>query len=102
MAATPGLLREAGVSLSAGAAYSTWAEDHQQRLVLLGPQVARVLGISRVVPGMTVWVADEPFLVQGIIANTERHAEMLTAVVIPASTARALFHACLLYTSRCV
>lgn len=93
MAATPGLLREAGVSLSAGAAYSTWAEDHQQRLVLLGPQVARVLGISRVVPGMTVWVADEPFLVQGIIANTERHAEMLTAVVIPASTARALFHA---------
>ena len=75
MAATPGLLREAGMSLIAGASYSTWAEDHQQKLVLLGPQVARALGISGVAPDTTVWVGGEPFLVQGIIGNTERHPE---------------------------
>ncbi|VEI02604.1 MULTISPECIES: ABC transporter permease [Acidipropionibacterium] len=91
MAASPGLLAEAGATLSSGALYNDWHERTAQPVVVLGPGAARQLSITRAAVGQTIWMDGHRFFLMGILSNTQRHAELLNAVIIPSTTARALF-----------
>lgn len=91
MAASPGLLAESGVSLSSGALYNDWHERTAQPVAVLGPGAARQLSITRAAPGQTIWLDGRRFFLLGVLADTVRHAELLNAVIIPTSTARAQF-----------
>ncbi|AXE39280.1 ABC transporter permease [Acidipropionibacterium virtanenii] len=91
MAASPGLLAEAGVTLASGALYNDWHERTDQPVAVLGPGAARQLSITRVSPGQTIWLDGRRFYLLGVLADTVRHAELLNAVIIPAGTARAQF-----------
>ncbi|WP_300679659.1 ABC transporter permease [Nocardioides sp.] len=87
LALSPSALREAGITLEKGRFYDGFAESTSARVALIGPGPARDLGISRLDTRPAVFVNGTPFTVVGILADTQRHPELLGAVVLPLATA---------------
>jgi putative ABC transport system permease protein len=63
------------------------------RVALLGANAARSLGIDAAELPTAVYIAGSRFVVEGIIRGLQRHEELLTAVVIPKTTALTMFGA---------
>ncbi len=87
-AATPGLFGEAGASLHVGRAYDWFAEARGARVAVVGIGAARQLGIASIVPGITIRIEGMNFVVVGVLADTRRHPEMLSRIMIPSAAAR--------------
>jgi ABC-type antimicrobial peptide transport system permease subunit len=90
-AATPGLLDAVRGRLRTGRWFDQGHMDRADTVAVLGPGVAERLNVFRVDQQPVVFVGEQPFVVMGIIEDTERQPELLNAVVIPDGTARRLY-----------
>ncbi|GAA3069585.1 ABC transporter permease [Streptomyces roseofulvus] len=91
VAASPGVLRAASVTVVEGRLYDEFATDRAQPVALIGRGVASRLGISTLQTRPVVFVGDQPFTVAGIIGGTERKADLLLSVVVPHRTAERIW-----------
>ncbi|MEM9135148.1 MAG: ABC transporter permease [Actinomycetota bacterium] len=91
MAVSPGLFRTSRTELATGRYYDAGHLERGDPVAVLGPAAARQLGVFRVDNSPTIFVADQALSVIGILENTQRQPELLNAVIIPESVARARF-----------
>jgi putative ABC transport system permease protein len=86
-----GALRVIRPRLEGGRLFDRTQLKRAARVALLGANAARSLGIDAAELPTAAYIAGSRFVVEGIIRRLERHDELLTAVVIPKSTALAMF-----------
>lgn len=91
MAATPGALAAAHPTMRTGALYDEFHEQRGERVAVLGRVVADELGIVRVDNQPAVFIGQRAYTVMGIIEDVDRNPELVRAVILPGSTARADF-----------
>jgi putative ABC transport system permease protein len=89
IAATPGALTAAQVTVSSGRTYDQFHERRAENVAVLGIEAAATLGITRVDNQPAVFIGDTAFTVLGIIDGTQRQPELLRAIIVPTSTERA-------------
>jgi len=87
IAADPDAIWAARPTLVAGVIFDTWHDDHTQPVAVLGRQAADRLGITRVDNQPAVFLHDTGYTVVGIIDTVARNQGLLSAVIVPASTA---------------
>ncbi|MFI6522903.1 ABC transporter permease [Spirillospora sp. NPDC050679] len=87
LAAEPGALAAMRPVVSTGVLYGSFHQRRRDRVAVLGAAAAARLGITRVDAVPAVFVNGVPYTVTGIVSDVRRHAELLSAVVIPTSTA---------------
>ncbi len=90
-AATPGLFTTDGAVFASGSPYNTAASDLKARVAVLGSGAAAELGIDVTAKSPTVVIDGVPFTVIGVISDVDRQASLLRAVVIPTTSAVALW-----------
>jgi putative ABC transport system permease protein len=91
IAASPGLFKASRAQLFTGRFFD---EGHDQRadpVAVLGPAAAQRLNITRVDNSPAIFVGDESFVVIGILSDTARQPELLSAIIIPNQLARDRF-----------
>ncbi len=91
VAASPGLLDAVRGSIAAGRWLDPVLDERAERVALLGAGAARRLHIDRVSQQPVIFVGDEAFVVIGLLADVERHPDLLGSVIIPEGTAVELF-----------
>ncbi|MGN6253346.1 MAG: ABC transporter permease [Marmoricola sp.] len=91
LAASPGALRVAGARVRSGRLYDDFAQVNHARVVVLGPVLADDLGIADLSGHPSLTIAGASFTVVGVLSRVTRHPEILDDLVIPSSTARAIW-----------
>ena len=89
VAASPGLYQAVGGQVSQGVLFNTFHQDHAERVAVLGVNAANTLGVARVDNQPAIFIGNLSFTVIGILDHTTQHPELLDAVIVPTSTARA-------------
>lgn len=87
VAATQGALDAVDPAFASGIDFGEFAYQAQARVVLLGAQAARQLGVGAAGPHAAVYIQDVPFLVVGIFDDVTRNPDLLLSVVVPDTTA---------------
>ncbi|MEE1929189.1 ABC transporter permease [Streptomyces sp. TRM 70351] len=87
VAATPGMLRAAGARLEEGRLFDGFHQETAQPVAVVGAGLASRLGITTLETAPAVFIAGRPFTVVGVVRDTERKADLLLSVTIPAATA---------------
>lgn len=87
--ASPGLFDAVGAHVATGRTFDRGHETRRDRVALLGKDAAAELAVERVDRQPTVFIGALPYTVIGILDDTEQRRDLLGAVVIPHSTARA-------------
>ncbi len=90
-AASPGLWRAVRATLATGRVPDSGHSRRSDRVVVLGPNAAQRLNISRVDQQPAIYLDDRLYLVIGILADVQRQPSLLGAAVIPEGTARTEF-----------
>jgi hypothetical protein len=90
-AASPGLFRAVRASLATGRLFDAGHSLRADRVLVLGPNAARRLGIARVDQQPAIFVGDRLYAVIGLLAGVRRQASLLGAAVMPEGTARREF-----------
>jgi putative ABC transport system permease protein len=93
IAATPGYLAAAGVAVSQGRVFDTWDQSHATDVCLLGSALARSLGIRDLGSTRTIYINNAGCVITGIVSRAARRPSLLRSVVLPTSTATAMFGA---------
>lgn len=93
IAADPGLLTAAGTEVGAGRVFDDFHAGRSERAAVLGMAAATRLGIAELAYQPAIYIAGVPFTVVGIIDDVHRLPELLTAVIVPRTTADALWPA---------
>ena len=88
-AASPGLWRAVRAQLQTGRFPDAGHSARADRVVVLGPNAARRLNITRVDQQPAVFLDDRLYLVIGILESVERQPSLLGAMVMPEGTAGA-------------
>lgn len=83
----PGLLEASKAQVTSGRAFDDFCFEHACQTVILGTVAAQRLGIVDPKPGQAIFIDGQPFLVQGVLDDTQRNTPMLGGVLIPQSTA---------------
>lgn len=91
LAVTPGFLAAAGVTTSEGRPFGHWDQAHAAPLCLVGSVLARALGISGIAGQPAVYINGMPCVITGIVSHASAQPSLLRSVMLPASTATALF-----------
>lgn len=91
IAGSPGYLAAAGVTVAAGRLFDSWDQSHAAGVCLVGSVLARSLGISGVGSTHTIDINDASCVITGIVSRAVRQPSLLRSVVLPTSTATALF-----------
>lgn len=91
IAATPGALQVARARAAAGRILTDYAEATSARVAVVGPVAAAELGIRSIQAMPSIRIGGTSFTVIGIIGSVARHPELLSGIVIPASTSRSLW-----------
>ena len=78
-------------TLATGRVPDSGHSSRSDRVVVLGPNAAQRLNISRVDQQPAIYLDDRLYLVIGILADVRRQPSLLGAVVIPEGTARTEF-----------
>lgn len=91
IAATPGALRVAHAQPRVGRIFDNYAESSAARVALVGPVAAVDLGLGSLQAQPTIRIGGATFTVVGVIGSVERHPELLSTIVVPASTSRMLW-----------
>ncbi len=87
-AASPDLFTAVRAQLRTGRLLDGGLAARGEHVVVLGPNAAARLGISRVDQLPTISIGDELFTVIGILDRVERQFDLLSAVIVPEGTAR--------------
>ncbi|MFF1409601.1 ABC transporter permease [Streptomyces sp. NPDC058289] len=91
VAASPGVLAAAGARLAEGRLYDAYASDQEAPVAVIGTGVADRLGITTLETNPAIFIGGRPFTVIGIVADTERKADLLMSVVVPRTTAERIW-----------
>jgi ABC-type antimicrobial peptide transport system permease subunit len=86
-----GALRVIRPRLERGRLFDRTQLRRAARVALLGANAARSLGIEARELPTVIYIAGSRFVVEGVIRSLQRHDELLSAVVVPESTAIAMF-----------
>lgn len=92
VAASPELFDTVGARLRTGLLLDEGHSLRADRVALLGPNVAKQLGISSVENLPAISIGDEVFLVVGILDGVDSKHRLLSSVVLPEGTARRVYH----------
>jgi ABC-type antimicrobial peptide transport system permease subunit len=90
-AASPGLYRAVRAKVATGRLPDAGHSDRADMVVVLGPNAAEQLHISRVDNQPAIFIGERLYSVIGILAGVERQSSLLGAVIIPEGTARREF-----------
>ena len=90
-AASPGLFRAIRARLASGRLYDRGHSARGDRVLVLGPNAARRVGIDRVDQQPAVFVGDRLSAVIGLIGSVRRQPSLLGAAIMPEGTARREF-----------
>lgn len=90
-AASPGLYRAVRATLATGRVPDVGHSSRADRVVVLGPNAAARLHVTRVDNQPAVYIGERLYVVVGILAGVERQPSLLGAVIIPEGTAREEF-----------
>jgi putative ABC transport system permease protein len=90
-AVSPGAWSAIGPTLAAGRTYDAWTGDVP--VVVLGPAAASNLGITGQGAPTSITIGDTPFLIAGVLADVERHPDLLLAVIVPTGIAETMWGA---------
>jgi macrolide transport system ATP-binding/permease protein len=90
-AASPGLFRAVRADLATGRLFDVGHSRRADRVLVLGPNAARRLGIARVDQQPAIFVGDRLYAVIGLLAGVRRQASLLGAAIMPEGTARREF-----------
>ncbi|MGW5395010.1 ABC transporter permease [Streptomyces sp. NPDC003952] len=91
VAASPGVLAAAGARLAEGRLYDAFAADREAPVAVIGTAVADRLGITTLETSPAIFIGGRPFTVIGIVADTDRKADLLMSVVVPRTTAERIW-----------
>ncbi|BBC33027.1 Efflux ABC transporter, permease protein [Streptomyces graminofaciens] len=91
LAASPGVLTAARATLQQGRLFDSWHDRERQRVAVIGAGTAARLGITTLDTRPAVFIGEVPFTVIGVVADVERKADLLLSVVVPRTTAAALW-----------
>ncbi|MCD0450543.1 ABC transporter permease [Actinocorallia sp. API 0066] len=91
MAASPGYLAAVHARPGEGRLYDAFHEDRKQRVCVLGRAAAARLGVTRLDAQPAIFVDGVALTVVGIIDGVDRRAEVLLSVIVPTTTAAALW-----------
>lgn len=87
LAASPGYLDAAEVTLAEGRTYDAFHDSTDQLVAVLGRVAAGQLGIATLEGQPAVFVGQVPFTVVGILDDSSRAPNLLLSVVVPRGTA---------------
>ena len=90
-AASPGALAAIQPTLQSGTLYNAFHQARSEHVAVLGSAAAHQLGISNLTAQPAVFINNVAFTVVGIVNNTQLLPETLLSVMIPSSTALALY-----------
>ena len=90
-AASPGLFRAVRADLATGRLFDAGHSRRADRVLVLGPNAARRLGIARVDQQPAIFIGDRLYAVIGLLAGVRRQASLLGAAIMPEGTARREF-----------
>ena len=90
-AASPGLFRAVHAELSGGRFFDAGHSDRADRVVVMGVNAARRVGIDRVDDQPAVFIGDRLYSVIGLLSSVSRQAVLLGSVIMPEGTARREF-----------
>jgi macrolide transport system ATP-binding/permease protein len=90
-AASPGMFRAVHAELSTGRVFDAGHSQRADRVLVLGKNAARRLGIQSVDQQPAVFVGDRLYTVIGVLSAVRRHASLLSAGIMPEGTARSEF-----------
>ncbi len=91
VAVSRGFLAAAGVQVSQGRTVSAWAQAHAAQVCLAGSAAAKALGVTDVQVQPVILINNEPCAVIGIVSHAVRRPALLRSVMLPDSTAVALW-----------
>lgn len=91
LAATAGVLDVSQAVISAGRGFDQGHEARSAKVAVIGSGAASDLGVSDLSRAPAILIDGIPFTVIGIISDTQRLPELLSAVTIPATTAHQLW-----------
>ena len=87
-AASPGLFRAVRATVATGRLPDAGHSDRADLVVVLGPNAAERLHVTRVDNQPAIYVGDRLYSVIGILSGVERQPSLLGAVVMPEGTAQ--------------
>jgi ABC-type antimicrobial peptide transport system permease subunit len=90
-AASPGLFAAVRAEVATGRLFDAGHSRRGDRVLVLGPNAARRLGITRLDQQPAVFVGDRLYSIIGILSRTSRQASLLGAAIMPEGTARREF-----------
>jgi putative ABC transport system permease protein len=90
-AASPGLFRAVHAQLSTGRFFDAGHSQRADRVLILGPNAARRLHVTRIDDQPAVFVGDRLYAVIGVLSSVSRQASLLGSAIMPEGTARAEF-----------
>jgi ABC-type antimicrobial peptide transport system permease subunit len=91
IAVSPGLFASTRASLATGRFFDQGHEDRADPVAVLGPGAAQRLNVSRVDNSPSIFDGDESLVVVGVLSDTARQPELLSAIIIPTSVGRERF-----------
>jgi macrolide transport system ATP-binding/permease protein len=90
-AASPGLFGAVHAQLSTGRFFDAGHSRRADRVLVLGTNAARRLGIERIDQQPAVFVGDRLYAVIGLLSSVRRHASLLGSAIMPEGTAEREF-----------
>jgi macrolide transport system ATP-binding/permease protein len=90
-AASPGLFTAVHAQLASGRLFDGGHSRRADRVLVLGANAARRLGITRIDQQPAVFLGDRLYSVIGLLSSVRRHASLLGAGIMPEGTARREF-----------
>ena len=90
-AVSPGAWQAVDPHVKTGRIYDNFADQHNQRVVVIGASVATQLGITTLATKPSITINDVSFTVMGIIDDVRRNPELLLSVSLPRGTSEALW-----------
>jgi macrolide transport system ATP-binding/permease protein len=90
-AASPGLFRAIHARVATGRLFDAGHSERADRVLVLGPNAARRLGIRRIDEQPAVFVGDRLYAVIGLLAGMRRQASLMGAAIMPEGTAQREF-----------
>jgi macrolide transport system ATP-binding/permease protein len=90
-AASPELFTAIRATLRTGRLLDAGHSLRRERVVVLGPNAAEELGITRVDQLPAISIGDRVFLVIGILDSVQRRYDLRSAVLLPEGTARSIY-----------
>jgi hypothetical protein len=87
-AASPGLFRAVRATVATGRLPDAGHSERADRVVVLGPNAADRLHVTRVDNQPAIFIGDRLYVVIGILSGVERQPSLLGSVVMPEGTAQ--------------